>query len=267
MVKIIYSDGCSMMAGSEHKSWKLNPETGYEECDTTWPALIKKIVFPKSKLYSRASTGSSNYGIARRTVYSLNKILQDYPPEDILVCIMWTSMYRKDYRIEHEENENKLETNDEYNYITTLPTDNLISFSEKPAGAIADYNHRKNFLRRNNLLEISNSYYKNLNHPVNFTYDSFVQIEYTNLFLKHNNIKSIQCFGFGDHYYYQQQNNKDVYTDDIIKRCQQYKIYSIDLDTPQGFYEWAARSYDLGPGLHPLELAHKQWARQMMRKL
>lgn len=256
-----------MMAGSEHKSWKINEQTGYEECDTVWPAIIQSRIYPDSIMYSRASTGSSNFGIARRTIKHVTDILKTYKPEQILVCIMWTSMFRKEYRIEYEQNANKHKNNDEWNYVTTLPTDNLISLGQSPSGKLADNNQRKMFLRRNNLLEVANSYYKNINIPISFTLESFSQIEYVNLFLDLHKIKSIQCFGFNDHFLYEQYKNTDVYTESIKDRLKKYKIYTIENNGILGFYEYSKKYHKLGPGLHPLENAHKEWSRHMMRLL
>ena len=270
MVKIIYSDGCSLMAGAEHKSWKVNDETGYEECDSVWPALIQKNCFSDAEIFSRASTSSSNYGIARRTVKFVTKLMETYNPKDILVCIMWTSMYRKDYRVRNEDNPNKHKNNDEKNFISTLPTDNLVSLNKKLSGELADNKARLQLLKRNDLLQVTDSFYRNFNNPMAFTYDSFAQIEYVNLFLKLHDIKSVQCYAFGDHFYYQQKDNtvgEDFYTKEIADRCKQYDIYFVRKQYPIGFYEWASESFELGPGLHPLEAAHKVWARQMMRKI
>ena len=271
MVKMIYSDGCSLMAGAEHDSWQINDDTGYEECDTVWSKYVQKSYFNKAEFLSRASTGSSNYGIARRTVKFVNELLKEYQPDDILVCIMWTSMYRKDYRVRNEINPNKHKKNDEKNFIATLPTDNLISLNQKPKGALANNKMRIQLLRDNDLLQVTDSYYRNFNNPWAFTYDSYSQIEYTNLFLKLHGIKSLQCFAFGDHFYYKNFNNDNVtpdnYTDEIANRCKEYNIYYVKREQPIGFYEWAQDTYELGPGLHPLHRAHVHWSRQMMRQL
>jgi hypothetical protein len=270
MVKIIYSDGCSLMAGAEHKSWKVNDETGYEECDTVWPALLQKSFFSDAEIFSRAVTSSSNFGIARRTVKFVSQLLEKFDPSDILVCIMWTSMYRKDYRVRNEFNPNKHKNNDEKNFISILPTDNLVSLNQKPKGALANNKMRMQLLRKNDLLQVTDSFYRNFNNPMAFTYDSFSQIEYVNLFLENKGIKSIQCYGFGDHFYHEQHDKtigKDFYTKEIADRCKKYDIYYVRKERPIGFYEWASDSFELGPGLHPLEAAHKTWARQMMRKI
>jgi len=270
MVKIIYSDGCSLMAGAEHKSWKVNDETGYEECDTVWPVLLKQSCFKDAQIFSRASTGSSNFGIARRTVKFVSQLLEKYEPSDILVCIMWTSMYRRDYRVRNEVNPNKHKNNDEINFIATLPTDNLVSLNQKPTGELANNKTRIELLRKNDLLQVTDSFYRNFNNPMAFTYDSYAQIEYVNLFLKFHNIKSVQCYAFGDHFYHEQHDKtigKDFYTKEIADRCKDYEIYYVRKERPIGFYEWASDSFELGPGLHPLDAAHKTWARQMMRKI
>lgn len=272
MIKIIYSDGCSLMAGAEHKSWTINTETGYEECDTVWSKYIQKNCFAKANFLSRASTGSSNYGIARRTIKFVTTLMHRYHASDILVCIMWTSMHRKDYRVRNEINPNKHKNNDEVNFMTTLPTDNLVSLNEKPTGTLADNKLRLQLLRQNDLLQVSDSFYRNFNNPWAFTYDSYAQIEYVNLFLKAHGIKSLQCFAFGDHFYYKEPIkdrtiSKDFYTDEIANRCKEYNIYYLNRERPIGFYEWAVESYELGPGLHPLDQAHLYWSRHMEKKL
>lgn len=267
-MKILYSDGCSLMAGAEHNSWRINPDTGYEECDTVWSAILHKNFFPDYSYMSRATTGSSNYSIARRVVKNVSELLKDNNAKDIIVCLMWTSMYRKDIRVTQEYNPNIHKNSLENNFITLLPTDTKSNLKKSPTGAIANNHTRKTFLEKNNLFAYSNSLYNNFNHPINYTFDSLTQIEYVNLFLKLHEIKNIQCFGFGDHFYYKNTNDpyeKDFYTDDILERIKQYKIYYVDKFPQEGFYEWAKGGHPLGPGLHPLHQAHQMWVRQLAR--
>jgi hypothetical protein len=251
-MEVVYSDGCSLMAGAEHESWRVNPNTGYEECDTTWSAVLQKRYFPNAKFISRATTATSNFSIARRTLHYVNDLLNDYDPSDILVCIMWTSIYRKEFRTDK-------------GYFSTLPTDNSVSFKQKPTGEIMDYNLRKNILKEYNLYNLADSYYKALNQPINFTLDSMAQIEYVNLFLQKHRIRSIQCHGLGEHFYHL-QNDYDEYLQSMTDRIKNLNIYYINKRPPQGFYEWANGSHKLGPGLHPLEGAHEMWANLLAKK-
>jgi len=272
MIKVIYSDGCSLMAGAEHDSWRINDDTGFEECDTVWPVYIQKNLFAQSTMFSRATTGSSNYGIARRTIKFVNELLEKYDPDEILVCIMWTSLYRTEFRVDKETNENRPRNNDEVNFISILPTDNMIHLNQKPTGELADNNYRKKFLHSNKLLKVSDSLYQSMNRNLNFAYYSYSQIEYVNLFLKSHGIKSLQCFGFGCHLDYKNfvptaDVAHDNYTRQIAKRCEEYDIYYVRKKFAEGFYEWAGHSHKFGPGLHPLDGAHLQWSRQMMRKI
>lgn len=246
---IIYSDGCSLMAGNEHISWTMNTDTGYEECNTVWSAVLRDVHFPTAKLYSRATTGSSNFSIARRTIHYVNQLLQTYNTKDILVCIMWTSIYRKEYCTDK-------------GYFTTLPTDNKLSMNEKPTGNLMDYNERKKLLEEYNLLDLSDVYYKTFNKQNNFIYDSMAQIDYVNLFLKTHKIKSIQCYGFGDHFI----NTGDKFVNSLMQKINTYDIFYIKKFAAQGFYEWANGSHKLGPGLHPLESAHNMWANLLAKK-
>lgn len=267
-MKILYSDGCSLMAGAEHNSWRINVDTGYEECDTVWSAIIQKNFFPDYTFMSRATTGSSNYSIARRVVKNISDLLKNNDAKDIIVCLMWTSMYRKDIRVEKEFNPNIPKNSLENNFITLLPTDTKLSLKKLPTGTLADNNFRKTFLQKNNLYEFSNSMYCSLNHPINYVFDSLTQIEYVNLFLKLHKIKTIQCFGFGDHFYHKNTNEayeQDHYTEDILERIKQYKIYFVDKFRKEGFYEWAQGGHPMGPGLHPLHQAHQMWVRQLAR--
>ena len=246
---IIYSDGCSLMSGNEHDSWTMNTSTGYEECNSVWSAVLRDKHFPTAKLDSKATTGSSNFSIARRTVHYVNQLLKTHNANEILVCIMWTSIYRKEYLTDK-------------GYFTTLPTDNRLSLKGEATGALMDYSARKKLLEEYKLLDLSDVYYKTLHKQNNFIFDSMVQIEYVNLFLKHNKIKSIQCYGFGDHC----TNTDDTFINDIQSRLHEYDIFYIDKLQPQGFYEWANGSHKLGPGLHPLEGAHDMWANLLAKK-
>ena len=267
-MQVIYSDGCSLMAGNEHTAWTMNTVSGYEECDTVWSAVIQKKYFPDAQLYSRATTACSNYSIARRTIKFVTKLLELHNPADILVCIMWTSMFRKEYRITAEQNSNKLRSNDQINFVTTLPTDNMVSLNQTPTGKVANNQDRIDYLTRNNLLELSDLYYRSNNHPINFAFHSMTQIEYVNLFLESKGIKSIQCYGFGDHFWYKKNNDfaVDFYTDEIAKRIEEYDIFYVNKHLKHGFYEWAKGAHKLGPGLHPLEGAHEMWANLLAKK-
>ena len=246
---IIYSDGCSLMSGNEHSSWTMNTATGYEECDSVWSAVIRNKHFPTATMVSRATTGSSNFSIARRTLHYVTELLKTYKSSDILVCIMWTSIYRKEYSTDK-------------GYFSTLPTDNKLSLAGEPKGTLMDYSARKQLLQDYNLLELSDVYYKTLNKQNNFIFDSMTQIEYVNLFLNTNKIKSIQCYGFGDH----NIKTNDKFVNSLLDRIKTYDIYYIKKLQRQGFYEWANGSHKLGPGLHPLESAHSMWANLLEKK-
>jgi len=246
---IIYSDGCSLMSGNEHNSWAMNTDTGYEECDSVWSAIIRNKYFPDAQLYSRATTGSSNFGIARRTLHYVCELLKTYKADEILVCIMWSSIYRKEYSTDN-------------GYFTTLPTDNKLSLAEEPSGALMNHSARKQLLQDYNLLELADVYYKTLNKQNNFIYDSMTQIEYVNLFLKTHKIKSIQCYGFGEHMI----KTEDKFINNTLQRLGTYDIFYIKKLQAQGFYEWAKGAHKLGPGLHPLEGAHEMWANLLAKK-
>jgi hypothetical protein len=258
MYKVVYADGCSLMAGAEVDTWFVDLD-GWEWCYKTWPSLLQAKYFPNAKFYPRAVTGASNRSIRRRTIYHVSELLKKYRNHEILVCIMWTSMYRREVRVTREVNPNKV-GKEELNYINLLPTD--MDLTVPLQGELANNNRRIEYLESNKLHNFAREMYKSLNDPLTFFQDSFAEIEATNLFLQDNRIRSMQCFGFGDHarHEYARYSEVDGYTSAMVKRLKTYNTYQPNI----GFYEWAtSNKYDLGPGLHPLEDAHKDWSRKM----
>ena len=260
MTKIIYTDGCSLMAGTEHAEWRVE-DNGFESCPTVWPAYMQQKYYPHAKLYQRAITGTSNRGIRRRTIHYLNELLTEYKSSDILVCIMWTSVFRQEFRLAIEHKKSK-PVKDEQGFVTLLPSD--IDLDAEMYGYIADKNARKEYITANRLDRIARWLYKDLHDPISFVLDTLYEIEATNLFLQQKRIKSVQYFAFGDVTYKEiiKNTDMDAYTKALWKRVLQYKIMQptkIGLKY-EGFYERAFRKgFKAGPGLHPLEDAHKEW--------
>ena len=252
MIKIIYNDGCSLGAGVEHKSWEMLPE-GDEICDSTWTDIIKTKYYPNAKKITKATTGSSNRGIRRRTIHYVLELLETYKSDEILVFIMWTSFYRREFLLSNP----KLDRGD--NYFTLLPSDTTRGL-KSPTGKLANSDERRTILKDNHLDTIADEIYTHHNEPINHLYESLADIEATNMFLRIHRIKSVQCFGFGSDI----NPNLilgDVYTDAIINRVLKYNIYYIPTAPTQGFYEYSVgQQFELGPGLHPLEHAHRAWA-------
>ena len=258
MYKIIYADGCSLMAGAEVDTWLVDAD-GWEWCYKTWPSILQSKYFPNAKYYPKAVTASSNRGIRRRTIHYVTDLLKRYRNHEILVCIMWTSMFRREIRVTKEINPNKI-GKQEINYMNLLPTDGDLSIPLK--GTLANNKERINYLENNNVHGFAKEMYRALNDPLTWYQDSFAEIEATNLFLQENRIRSYQCFGFGDHIRaeYARYSAIDEYTESMVKRLKRFNTYHPNI----GFYEWATQNqYELGPGLHPLEDAHKDWAVKM----
>ena len=92
MIKMIYNDGCSLGAGAEHNSWEMSPD-GIENCDSTWTDIIKNKYYPNAKKMTRATTGTSNRGIRRRTIHNILELLETYKSDNILVFIMSNGIF------------------------------------------------------------------------------------------------------------------------------------------------------------------------------
>jgi hypothetical protein len=252
MIKMIYNDGCSLGSGAEHNSWEMLPD-GIENCDSTWTDIIKNKYYPNAKKMTRATTGTSNRGIRRRTIHNILELLETYKSDNILVFIMWTSIYRREFLLADP----KLDRGDKY--FTLLPSDTTKGLNQL-TGKLANSSERETILKDNHLNTIADEIYTHHNEPINHLYESLADIEATNMFLRLHRIKSVQCFGFGCDI----NPNLilgDVYTDAIIKRILKYNIYYIPTNPAQGFYEYSVgQQFELGPGLHPLEHAHRAWA-------
>jgi|DEB0MinimDraft_10_1074344.scaffolds.fasta_scaffold40353_2 hypothetical protein len=254
MIKIIYNDGCSLGAGAEHKSWEMLPE-GEEICDSTWTDIIKTKYYPNAKKITKATTGSSNRGIRRRTIHNVLELLETYKSDEILVFIMWTSFYRREFLLSNP----KLDRGNKY--FTLLPSDTARGL-KSPTGKLVNSDERRTILKDNHLDIIADEIYTHHNKPLNHLYESLADVEATNMFLKLHSIRSVQCFGFGsDVNPNLVLDLDDVYTNSIVKRVLKYNIYYIPTSPPQGFYEYSVgQHFELGPGLHPLESAHRAWA-------
>ena len=57
--------------------------------------IIKNKYYPNAKKMTRATTGTSNRGIRRRTIHNILELLETYKSDNILVFIMWTSFETK----------------------------------------------------------------------------------------------------------------------------------------------------------------------------
>lgn len=79
--KVLITAGCSF-------------STIYRE-ETTWPVHLSEILKPVKEIHL-GQGALSNGIISRRIIYNVTKELQTNLPEDILVCIMWSSADRNE---------------------------------------------------------------------------------------------------------------------------------------------------------------------------
>lgn len=102
-IKVLVADGDSWTAGDivdpnlfAEEPWHVNhPDNRPYRLPKVWPHKLASKLNLECENISIA--GSSNDGIIRRTVNTIDSILQKYKPEEILYIVGWSSPERKDF--------------------------------------------------------------------------------------------------------------------------------------------------------------------------
>lgn len=254
MIKLIIAEGCSAISGVEqldYCEWSKDPRgEDIEYSEHTWPALLWKDLYPDARYYPTARSGSSNMSIRRRIVYYVKKFLnQGYKPEEILVCIQWSSIDRIEFsRTETWHSKNT----SEFGFENLNPV-----YMEYSLGQ-----DNKRWLKKHNFDKVIHGLYRHQYLDDDLLYYTYSNIDYTNLFLNSHKIKNIQSAGFDNLFKTPEKNNKFLI--DLIEQNQNliHNETIPQVNRKSGFFQYCFYALDkkyLGPSGHPLLEGHRVW--------
>lgn len=265
MIKVVIADGCSLTAGAELQDWHLN-DIGQESSKNSWASLVHKTLFPNAEFICCSRSGSSNSHIRRRVIYNVNQALKNYSPDEILVLVMWTGLGRKEWRLE------KI-INTDYGYLYG-PTEANYFYSLGHWAIIKDNFTKKvdRFLKANNLHDIVYNFNRFMQNDYVRLYDWTNEIYSTINFCKSKKVSIKQTYGFSDHFNYYNNfepiNLKDQFIENLIEELNFFEdgFFYRQEHKKLGFNEFSRDfNFPIGEGGHPLEEAHKFWAKEFVR--
>ena len=252
--KLLLAEGDSWTAGDiidPNLQDKLNgnvnaPENDHWRLPKVWPSKLGKHI--NTEVINAAHAGSSNDGIARRTVNKVLELLKDNKPEDILVVIGFSSPERKDFFYARDN---------EASWDTIYPLDNFVNSPDRE-------NFKKNYVNLYwNEFEYFTRYLNTVIYLHSFLQTKNIDHLFFNAFYQENNGK-LNSRSFKKMLKRFQEKHSEVFLNKIgISNL--FKEYSIIEDCC--FVNTSFKSYldnqegSYLDGLHPSEEGHSIWAK------
>lgn len=272
MIKLLYSNGCSMTEGSELGNRKFN----YDETTVKGPNTSRATVNPDHAAYMEAHAypaivarnlnipsqqngalcGSSNARIVRTTISDVEELCKQYDPSELFVLVGFSNTSR----FEHY-------ANNKFQQVVNQAPRNKFGF-----GNIIEHDLHKYFRLK---IEIEKN-------SVAFALaEHFVEVLTLKQYLESKNIKFLFSYGlvehFGEHETPEQidviNQNKEIQTLFSLCEYDNPKVWIVDVvrsktlteflhnTTSYSFFDYTVRRRLLsGYGGHPLEQAHETWA-------
>lgn len=265
MIKLVIADGCSLTAGAELAAWEMNLEAA-ESASTSWSSLVQKQLWPTAEYKCYAKSGSSNAHIRRRVIYYTNQALKIYQPDEIVICVMWTGMGRKEWRRDKviKTNFGYLNSAAESKYLFSLCHHTLSRDSHSKAIT--------KFFKINQVYDIIYNFNHYFQSHETRLYDWCKEIYNVKNYCVAKKVKLIETYGFSEHFHYfnnfQPIHVNDPFVQDLLDNLNDFQDgfgYQIDKGRV-GFNEFAQEhNFPSGPGGHPLEAAHEFWANEFVR--
>ena len=256
-IKKVIAGGCSFTAGSELKDWDAQqPNIGILRplSDFTWANWLQKKIYKNATVDNTAIPGSDYGGCVRRVIFQTNKMLKIYKPDEIVVCIMWTSILRREYpRVSPIDTETL--NDDEDRFFSSLPSDGdgLKSYWSIRSGI-----ERRQYISDEHLARTLIEFYTRRATADNHIYYPLQQLEYLTSWLKMHNVKFYYTCAFND-LLSLEHHQPNVFYEDMKQRLDLKNI--VHTEDNQGFYDWAKKhNYKCGETDHPLEAAQEKWA-------
>lgn len=261
-IKKLIVGGCSFTAGDELSDWngrQKNVGIIRPRSEKTWANNLQRILFYNAKLDNVAVSGGGYGSIVRRIIYQTERNLKMYKPEEIVVCVMWSSILRLEFPTIYPKG--KTYNDDEDKFTMTLPSDgDGASFGSNRKAELA----RRTRLAEEHLVRTVVEFYTRRATVDNHIYYPLQQVEYLISYLKSKNIKFYFTTAFND-LMTLEHHKPNIYYEDMIKRIDLPSI--VHVENNMGFWEYSkANKFECGKGSdHPLDPAHKHWA-QLFKK-
>ena len=256
-IKKLIVGGCSFTAGDELSDWNgENKNVGIirPRSESTWGNNLQRILFRNAKIDNVAVSGAGYGSIVRRVIYQTEKMLKLYKPEEIIVAVMWTSILRLEFPTIYPQG--KKYKDDEDKFILTLPSDG--------DGSTGIARHvlvnRRNRLSEEYLVRTVVEFYTRRATVDNHLYYPLQQLEYLTSWLQARNVKFYYTTAFND-LMTLTHRQPNIYYEDMLNRLNLPELIHVEND--MGFWEYSKENnFECGKESdHPLELAHKQWAK------
>jgi len=260
-IKKLIVGGCSFTAGDELSDWngkQRNDGIIRPRSEKTWANNLQNILFRNAKLDNVAVSGAGYGSIVRRVIYQTERNLKLYKPEEIVVCIMWTSILRLEFPTIYPNGFKQKYFDDEEKFILTLPSDGDGSTKEKTQM------HRRNKLANEYLVRTVVEFYTRRATVDNHIYYPLQQLEYLTCYLQAKGVKYYYTTAFND-LMTLTHRQPNIYYEDMLNRLNLPKLIHVEND--MGFWEYAkTNNYECGKDSdHPLDPAHKKWS-QLFKK-
>lgn len=259
-IKKLIVGGCSFTAGDELSDWKghqKNVGIIRPRSEKTWANNLQKILFRSAKLDNLAISGSGYGSIVRRVIYQTERNLKLYKPEEIVVCVMWTSILRLEFPTIYPNGHKQKFLDDEDKFIFTLPYDGDGStkwYANEKARL-----ERRQKLANEHLVRTIVEFYTRRATVDNHIYYPLQQLEYLTSYLQSKGVKYYYTTAFND-LMTLSHRQPNIYYDDMLNRLNLPRLIHVEND--MGFWEYAkANNYECAAKAdHPLEAAHVKWA-------
>jgi hypothetical protein len=253
MIRLILAEGCSAISGVEqldYKEWSRDPRgQELEYSEHTWPAMLWKEKYPQAIYYPTARSGSSNGGIRRRVIHYVRHFLNDgYSPEEILVCIQWSSIDRIEFS---RSQTHTIGNRGEFGYENLNPV-----YMQSRAS-------NSKWLKLHRFDNVIKSLYANQYLDDDMLYYTYSSIDAVNTFCKSLGIRTIQSAGFEDMFLEVQKPNE--FTQSLIEVNRphiHYEFHPLNNKHKLGFFQYCNYVLDtkhIGPNGHPLKKGHQLW--------
>ncbi len=232
--KILLASGCSFT----FEKWN-------------WPTFVKDEL--NYDLLNVAMASQGNGLISKKVIYNVQKLLETYKPEDILVGVMWSGVDRDDFFVENYEDKG-----------------NIDGWIENPTSIIDGQN---NWLITNFhwSIPLAKIWYENFHTHTGSMIKTMERILYTQWFLEKNNIKYFMS-SFIDIFH---AHGAEYF---ITTKEVEYLYKQINFDNflpVKGCHEWVKEHYgDKGGfnaptetgyiGIHPTEFGHKKFSEEVI---
>lgn len=254
--KVLFAEGDSWTSGdiidpnlADEINGNVNhPKNNDYRLPKVWPEKLSHLL--KVRPINNAHAGSSNDGIVRRTINYLLQLLQEYPPEEILVIIGFSSPERKDFYYKH---------NKSAGWDVIYPLDNFQNSQEREdfkKNYVKIYWNEEEYLTRylNSVLYLHTFLKtKNIDH---IFFNAFYQDDTSKLNSK-SFLKMIKRF---------EEKHSSSFLDSLGVKALLKEYYKINQKV---FLNTSFKNYiDFKPGknydnIHPSENGHELWAKYL----